>query len=208
MNLSVVFSSMLVHLKISFLGVLAACAVGIPTAALLVGRKKLSRGVFAVIDGIQTVPTLAMLTFVMLLFGLNDNTVVAAIFLYSLFPIIRNTCVGLESVDAGTIRAARGIGMTKLQVFTLVRFPLAVPMILSGVRLAVVSALGVATTGVFIGAGGLGMLIWRGIQTRNTAMMLSGAIPVSLLAVAFEYLLAWFERRLTKKTPPAKSKAA
>lgn len=200
MNFEAVLSAALVHLKMSFLGVFAACLVGIPSAALLVGRPKLARGVFAVIDAIQTVPTLAMLTFVMLIFGLNDNTVVAAIFLYSLFPIIRNTCVGLESVDAGTIRASRGIGMTRLQIFTLVRFPIAVPLVITGIRLAVVSALGIATTGVFIGSGGLGMLIWRGIQTRNTVMLLSGAIPVSLLAVCFEYLLSWFEKRLTNRT--------
>ena len=96
--------------------------------------------------------------------------------------------------------AGRGIGMTGLQLFTLVRFPIAVPMILTGVRLAIVSALGIATTGVFIGAGGLGMLIWRGIQTRNTVMMLSGAIPVSLLAILFEYLIGYTEKKLTRKT--------
>ena len=140
-----------------------------------------------------------MLTFVMLLFGLNDSTVVVTIFFYSLFPIIRNAYVGLTSVDAGTSRAGRGIGMTSLQIFTMVRFPVAVPMILTGLRLAIVSALGIATTGVFIGAGGLGMLIWRGIQTRNTAMMLSGAIPVTVLAVLFEYLLSYAEKKLTRK---------
>jgi len=86
--------------------------------------------------------------------------------------------------------------MTKLQIFTKIRFPLAVPLILTGIRLAVVSALGIATTGVFIGAGGLGMLIWRGIQTRNMAMMLSGAIPVSLLAILFEYFIGYFEKKL------------
>ena len=99
-----------------------------------------------------------------------------------------------------TIRAGRGIGMTPLQIFTMVRFPVATPMILSGIRLAIVSALGIAATGVFIGAGGLGMLIWRGIQTRNTVMMLSGAIPVSLLAVLFEYAIGFAEKKLTKKT--------
>ena len=108
--------------------------------------------------------------------------------------------MGLTSVDAGTIRAGRGIGMTPLQIFTMVRFPVATPMILSGIRLAIVSALGIAATGVFIGAGGLGMLIWRGIQTRNTVMMLSGAIPVSLLAVLFEYAIGFAEKKLTKKT--------
>ena len=197
--MSSVLSAALTHLKITFLGILAGCVVGLPLSALLVRYPKLSRGLFAVVDALQTVPTLAMLTFVMLLFGLNDSTVVVTIFFYSLFPIIRNAYVVLTSVDAGTIRAGRGIGMTSLQIFTMVRFPVAVPMILTGLRLAIVSALGIATTGVFIGAGGLGMLIWRGIQTRNTAMMLSGAIPVTVLAVLFEYLLSYAEKKLTRK---------
>lgn len=200
MNWSNVLSAALTHLEISFLGVLAGCLVGLPLAALLVRLPKLQKPLFAVVDALQTVPTLAMLTFVMLIFGLNDSTVIVTIFLYSLFPILRNAYVGLTSVDAGTIRAGRGIGMTSLQIFTMVRFPVAVPMILTGIRLAIVSALGVTATGVFIGAGGLGMLIWRGIQTRNTLMMLSGAIPVSLLAVLFEYAIGHLEKKLTKQS--------
>ena len=197
MNLTSVLSATLVHLRTTFLGVLFGCVVGLPVAVLLMKYPKLSKGTFCVIDAIQTVPTLAMLTFVMLIFGLNNSTVVAAVFLYSLFPIVRNASVGLNSIDPGIIRAGRGIGMSPVQVLTMIRLPLAMPLILSGIRLAVVSALGIVTTGVFIGAGGLGMLIWRGIQTRNTAMMLSGAIPVSVLAVFFEYLLGYVEKRLT-----------
>ena len=195
-----ILSAMLTHLEITFIGVLAAMLLGLPIAALLIGHPKAQRIVFAIVDAIQTVPTLAMLTFVMLIFGLNNSTVVVAIFFYSLFPIIRNAYVGLTTVDAGTIRAGRGIGMTPVQIFTMIRFPLAVPMILTGIRLAIVSALGVATTGVFIGAGGLGMLIWRGIQTRNMQMLFSGAIPVSLLAIFFEYVLGFIERKLKNKT--------
>lgn len=194
-----VITAAIAHLKISFAGVLLACLIGLPLAALMVKRLKLSKVVFAVIDGLQTIPTLAMLTFLMLFLGLNDKTVIAAIFLYSLFPVVRNTYMGLCSVDKGIIRAGKGIGMTKLQLFTKIRFPLAIPSILTGVRLAVVSALGVATTGVFIGAGGLGMLIWRGIQTRNMSMMLSGAVPVCLLALLFEYLLGLAEKKMTRR---------
>ena len=194
-----VISAMLTHLQISFTGVVLACAAGLPLAALMVKREKLSKFIFAIIDGIQTIPTLAMLTFVMLIFGLNDKTVITSIFLYSLFPVIRNTYAGLCSVDKGIIRAGKGIGMTKLQLFTKIRFPLAMPSILTGIRLAMVSALGIATTGVFIGAGGLGMLIWRGIQTRNMNMMLSGAIPVCALALLFEYVIGLAEKKLTRR---------
>ena len=197
MNWSAMLSAAAVHLQITFLGVLLGCAIGLPLAVLMIRVPRLGSGVFAVIDLLQTVPTLAMLIFVMLILGLNDRTVIAAIALYSLFPIIRNAYVGLTSVDAGTLRAARGIGMTPLQVFTKVRFPIAAPMILTGIRLAVVSALGIATTGVFIGAGGLGMLVWRGIQTRNTSMMLSGAVPISALALLLEYIIGRVEKKLT-----------
>ena len=199
MNWSNMLSATLVHLEITFIGVLIAVIIGLPLAAFMIGRDKLSRVVFAIVDLIQTIPTLALLIFIMLILGLNDKTVIAGIALYSLFPITRNAYVGLTSVEPGTIRAAKGIGMTDLQIFIKVRFPIAVPMILTGIRLAIVSALSIATTGVFIGAGGLGMLIWRGIQTRNTAMMLSGAVPVSLLAILFEYLIGYVEKKLSYK---------
>ena len=194
-----ILPAMLTHLRITFLGVLMAVLLGLPTAAFSTRHERFRRILFIIIDAIQTVPTLAMLTFVMLVFGLNDKTVIVAIFFYSLFPIIRNTYVGLTSVTKGTIRAGKGIGMTNMQIFSMIRFPLAIPMILIGIRLAVVSALGLATTGVFIGAGGLGMLIWRGIQTRNMKMMLSGAIPVSLLALLFEYAIGLLEKQLNKR---------
>ncbi len=197
--MSNILPAMLSHLRITFLGVLAAVILGLPAAALLIRHDKLRKMLFIIVDAIQTVPSLAMLTFVMLIFGLNDTTVIVAIFLYSLFPILRNTYVGLVSVDKGTIRAGKGIGMTNLQIFSMIRFPLAIPLILTGIRLAVVSALGLATTGVFIGAGGLGMLIWRGIQTRNMGMMLSGAVPVFLLAILFEYAIGLLEKQLKKR---------
>lgn len=200
MNWSSILPAALVHLRITFVGVLLGIVIGLPIAILLIRFPRCSKGVFYIVDAIQTIPTLAMLTFVMLLFGLNDSTVVTAIFLYSLFPIIRNSYVGLTSMDNGIIRAGKGIGMGPIQIFILVRLPLAIPMILSGIRLAIVAALGIATTGVFIGAGGLGMLIWRGIQTRNTVMMLSGAIPVTLLAVLFEFALGRLERQLITRS--------
>ena len=158
----------------------------------------LSKVILLILDVIQTVPTLAMLTFIMLIFGLNDNTVIVAIFLYSLFPIMRNTITGISGVDKGIIRAGRGIAMTELQIYTKVELPLALPVILSGIRMAIITALGITTTGVLIGAGGLGMLIWRGIQTRNTTMMLAGAIPVSVLAVIFDFLLSYLEKKIRK----------
>jgi len=196
---SQVIYAVLVHLQITFLGVLAGSAVGIPLGSAIARAPRASRVIFVVIDVIQTIPTLAMFTFLMMLFGLNNNTVVVTIFLYSLFPITRNTYTGIKTVDPGIIRAGQGIGMTALQIYRMVQLPIAMPLVLSGVRLAIITALGITTTGVLIGAGGLGMLVWRGIQTRNSMMMLSGAVPVSLLAVLFDALLTRLERVWAKK---------
>ena len=193
-------TALFTHLEMSFLGVLMGCIVGILLATLLKDKAGASKIVFTVIDIIQTIPTLAMLIFLMLVFGLNNTTVIIAIFLYSLFPITRNTYVGLANVPEGVLRAGRGLGMTNLQLYLRVELPIALPVILSGLRLAIISALGIATTGVFIGAGGLGMLIWRGIQTRNMAMLLSGAVPVSAMAILFEILFTYIEKKLTNRT--------
>ena len=198
MKLDKIFSALIIHLKISFSGVLLGSILGIVLASLIMNSKKGSKIVMTVVDAIQTVPTMAMLIFIMLIFGLNDNTVICAIFLYSLFPIVRNTYIGLSSVDRGILRAGKGIGMTNLQLYFKVKLPLAMPYILAGIRLAIVTALATTTTGVFVGAGGLGGYIWRGIQIRNNMMILTGAIPVSLLAIIFEYFLGYFEKRLKK----------
>lgn len=198
MRIEQVISALLVHLQMTFLGVSLGCIVGIAAASLLKKSTKAAKIVFTVVEIIQTVPTLAMLTFIMLLFGLNNTTVIVAIFLYSLFPIIRNTYTGLMGVDKGIIRAGKGCGMTGLQLYTKVELPIALPIILSGIRLAIIAALGVATTGVLIGSGGLGMLIWRGIQTRNTIMILSGAVPVSFLALLSDYSFSQLEKRVRK----------
>lgn len=187
------------HLQMTFIGIALGCVVGIALASLLRRHPGPAKVVFAIVDTIQTVPTLAMLTFLMLPFGLNNRTVICAIFLYSLFPIVRNTYTGLSGVDHGILRAGRGIGMTGMQLYWRVELPLALPVILSGIRIAIVSALGIATTGVLIGAGGLGKLVWLGIQRRNTAMILSGAIPVSLLAILFEALLSAVEKRMVRR---------
>ena len=189
-------NSILEHIQISFLGVLMALISGVVLAALMNRQKLLKQVVFSVNDVIQTVPTLAMVAFVRLVFGLNNTTVIVSVFLYSLFPIIRNTYTGIASVSPSVIRAARGIGMTDFQIYTKIELPIALPVIITGVKLALVSALSITTTGVLIGAGGLGMLVWRGIQTRNTTMMLSGAVPVSVLAILTDWVLSRVEKWL------------
>ncbi|MDK2799853.1 MAG: osmoprotectant transport system permease protein [Clostridiales bacterium] len=191
------------HLQIAATGVLIAVLVGITMGIVLTRYKPIAGFVMSVTDIIQTIPTLALLSILMIMFGLGNATVIIGLFLYSLLPIIRNTYVGILSVDEGLIEAGLGMGMTKTQLLFKVELPIALPIILSGIRIAFITALGITTIGVLIGAGGLGHFIWRGIQMQNTRMILSGAIPVSILAVGADLLLGFLENKLVKRAKRA-----
>jgi osmoprotectant transport system permease protein len=154
--------------------------------------------VMSVTDIIQTIPTLALLAILMMFFGLGDTTAIIALFLYSLLPIIRNTYIGLKSVEPGMVEAGIGMGMTKPQLLFKVQLPIALPVILSGIRVALVTGLGVATIGVLIGSGGLGIFIYRGVQMANIKMIFSGAVPLSVLAIGTDVLLTYVERRMLR----------
>ena len=186
-----ILSPLLVHLELSAAGVLITMAIGITLGMLLKNRPKLAGFVLGIADLIQTVPTLAMLSILCSVLGLNNKPVVVSIIFYSMLPILRSTYVGITSVNPVVVRAARGIGMKESQILMKVEVPLALSVILSGIRIAFVSALGIVTTGILVGSGGLGMLIWRGMQTRDPVMTLCGAVPVSLLALIWDLLTAF-----------------
>lgn len=194
-----ILSPLLVHLELSAAGVLITMVIGITLGMLLKNRPKLAGFVLGIADLIQTVPTLAMLSILCSVLGLNNKPVVVSIIFYSMLPILRSTYVGITSVNPVVVRAARGIGMKESQILMKVEVPLALPVILSGIRIAFVSALGIVTTGILVGSGGLGMLIWRGMQTRDPVMTLCGAVPVSLLALIWDLLTAFLENKLARK---------
>lgn len=148
---------------------------------------------------IQTIPSLALLTMLMILLGLGNTPMIAGLVLYALLPIVRNTHTGLCSVSAAVKDAARGMGMSKLQRLFQVELPLAFPLVFSGIRISVVNSLSIAVMGVLIGAGGLGYPVYRGIQTQNFARIMSGAIPVMLMAVLFDFVMTRIEKRLVKQ---------
>ncbi len=150
-------------------------------------------------DTVQTIPSLALLSVLMILFGLGNVTLIIGLILYSLLPIVRNTYTGITGIPMHIKDAARGMGMSKLQRLIKVELPLAFPLIFSGIKIAVVTSLGIAVMGVLIGSGGLGYPIYRGIQTRNVGLILSGAIPVVLLALVFDYVMSKIEHMLTNK---------
>lgn len=194
-----IISPLLVHLQLSATGVLITMVIGISLGILLRNRPKLADFILGITDVIQTVPTLAMLSIFCAYLGLNNKPVVVSIILYSMLPILRSTYTGIISVNPVTVRAARGIGMKEIQILLKVEIPLALPVILSGIRIAFVSALGIVTTGVLVGSGGLGMLIWRGMQTRDWVMTMYGAVPVSMLALLWDLLTSFLEKKMVHK---------
>ena len=185
------------HFLISVCGVLLASAVAIPTGFLIARRGRLARWIVGAANVIQTVPSLALMSILMLGLGLGARTVIATVLLYSLLPIVRNTCAGIRSIRPQVLDAARGMGMTALQTVLRVELPLALSVIMAGVRNALVVAVGVTTIGTFIGAGGLGDIISRGVNVANgSAIIVAGALPTALMAVCADIVLGLLERGL------------
>ena len=149
----------------------------------------------------QTIPSLAMLAILMFLIGTGPNTVVFAVFLYAILPILKNTVGGINSVTPELVDAAKGMGMTKYQIMRKVELPLAISIIMGGIRNALVLAIGVTAVGTFIGAGGLGDIITRGITVANgSPIIIAGAIPTALMAVLADFALGAIENKLKPRT--------
>lgn len=184
------------HLQLMALSVLAACLVGLPAGIIAARVRWLAAPLVTLANIVQTIPSIALLGFLLPLFGIGQTTAAIALFLYALLPIIRNTITGLNGVDAAILDAARGMGMTERQLLFRVQLPLARPVIFAGVRTAAVINVGVTTLSPLIGAGGLGTFIFRGLATNNTAVILLGAVPAALLALSVDLLLGLTERLL------------
>ncbi|MGG1573464.1 ABC transporter permease [Fictibacillus sp. NRS-1165] len=205
-NASYVWEQFYRHFLMSAYGVLFAAIVAIPLGILIARYHRLSTWVMSLANIIQTIPALAMLAVLMLVMGLGTNTVVFALFLYSLLPIIKNTYTGIRNVDQALLESGKAMGMTKFQVLRMVELPLAISVIMAGLRTALVITIGIATIGTFIGAGGLGDIILRGTNaTDGTAIILAGAIPTALMAVISDISMGWLERKFS---PSKKNKIA
>jgi osmoprotectant transport system permease protein len=186
------------HFLMSAYGVLFAAIVAIPLGILIARYHRLSGWVLSLANIIQTVPALAMLAILMLVMGLGANTVVVALFLYSLLPIIKNTYTGIRNVDHALLESGEAMGMTKFQILRMVELPLSLSVIMAGLRTALVIAIGIATVGTFIGGGGLGSIIVRGTNvTDGTVIILAGAIPTALMAVVADVVMGRLERWLS-----------
>ena len=196
-NAGYVFEQFTRHFLISMYGVLFAAIVAIPLGFWIARHKKLADWIIGAANVIQTIPSLALLSILMLGLGLGSDTVIATVFLYSLLPIIKNTYTGVRNVDAALLDTGKGMGMTRMQLTYLVELPLSLSVIMAGLRNALVVAIGITAIGTFIGAGGLGDIISRGVNATNgTAIILAGAIPTALMAVLADWLLGLMEKRL------------
>jgi ABC transporter, permease protein len=196
-NGSYVFEQFIRHFLISIYGVLFASILAIPLGFLIARKGKLSNLFISIANVMQTIPSLAMLAILMFAIGTGPNTVVLSVFLYSILPILKNTVAGINSVSPAIVDAAKGMGMTKSQIRRKIEFPLSVSIIMGGIRNALVVAIGVTAVGTFIGAGGLGDIITRGITVANgSPIIVAGAIPTALMAVIADLLLAALENKL------------
>lgn len=194
------------HFLISIYGVLLAAIVGIPLGIFISRYRKLSSTVVGLANVIQTIPSLAMLSILMLGLGLGVNTVIVTVFLYSLLPILKNTYTGMQNVNKDVIDAGKGIGMTSWQRLYYVELPLSMSVIMAGLRNALVLAIGITAIGSFVGAGGLGDIIIRGTNaTDGGAIILAGALPTALMAIIADGVLGFLEHRLDPSSKKVKN---
>jgi osmoprotectant transport system permease protein len=186
------------HVVLVFAATFVAVGIGIPLGVALTRKPRLAGPILGAASVVQTVPSLALLGLLIplpLFGGIGKSTAIIALVVYALLPILRNTHAGIRSVDPAVLEAADGLGLDAGQRLRKVELPLALPVILAGVRVATVATIGLATVAAAIGAGGLGVLIYRGIATVDERLILAGALPAALLALVADGLLGWVERR-------------
>jgi osmoprotectant transport system permease protein len=190
------------HIVLVSASMAISLAVGLPLGIALVSRARLQRWVIGVANVVQTIPSLALFGFLIpvpWIGGVGASTAIVALSLYALLPILRNTCTGIAGVDPAVIESARGMGMTPRQVLWQVQLPLAAPVLLAGIRVATAICIGVTTIAAAIGAGGLGVFIFRGLAMVNNQVILAGAIPAACLAIAADSGLGYFQRSSARR---------
>lgn len=188
-----------VHMRMSLLSVLIAALIAIPAGILLTRHERAAKAVLAVAGVVQTIPGLVMLGIGLLLFGLGMLPSVIVLAAYAILPILQNTYTGIHEVDGLYTEAARGIGMSGAQMLRRVELPMAMPAIVAGIRMSLVYTISWATLAALIGAGGLGDLIWTGLSSYDTNMILAGAVPASVLAIAAGGLIDLVQKAVTPR---------
>ena len=187
-----------IHLFLTCLAVFLASLVAFPFAFFFAGHKQISQWILGLTGILQTFPSIALLAFMIPLFGIGTKPAIMGLFIYSLLPILRNAHTAITQIDPRLITAARGIGLYPMEIFFLVKFPLAFPTILAGIRTATTLNIGTATLAAFIGAGGLGEPIVAGLALNDTSLILEGAIPAAVLAVVIDGVFGLIEKLLVR----------
>ena len=188
------------HLWLVVIAVGTAAGVAIPMAVWCQRNRRMGGVVVRLTDAVQTVPSLALFGLLLplpLLGGIGERLAILVLFLYALLPILRNTLLGLDGVGEGVRESALALGMTPGEILREIELPLAAPSIMAGLRLATVTTIGTATVGAAIGAGGLGVLLYRGLATVETELLLAGALPAAAMAMGADWIFQWIEDKLS-----------
>lgn len=187
------------HFLVSMSALALGILIAVPVGILLVNSRRIAQWVISLCSVFQTIPSLALLAIMVPLFGVGKTPAIMALFIYSLLPILRNTYLGMMQVDKNCLDAAKGMGMTRQQVITKVQLPLALPVIMSGIRLSAVYVIGWATIASYVGAGGLGDFIFAGLSNYNFYFIVFATILVTCLALIVDLVLGKLETRITPK---------
>lgn len=196
-NREQILSLLLDHIQLTCLAVGLAIVIGVPLGLLISYTKGLNKLVLGIASVIQAVPSMALLGFAIPFLGIGVLPSVIVVVLYSLLPIVKNTFTGIQGISPELMESAKGIGLTKPEILFKVQIPLALPVMMAGIRISAVTAVGLMTMAAFIGGGGLGYLVFSGISTVNNAQILAGAIPACLLALLVDFLLGQVEKFVT-----------
>lgn len=188
------------HLLLSFVALALGIIVAVPLGIWLSQVPKIANIVIGIASVLQTIPTLALLTLMVILLGVGKVPSIVALFIYSLLPILRNTYLGIAGVDPNLTDAAQGMGMSRMQVIRKVLLPLAVPVIMAGIRLSAVYVIAWATIAAYIGGGGLGEFIFNGLQGYRIDLILGGTIPTIIISILMDVFGGYLERKMTPQT--------
>ena len=188
------------HLLLSFVALALGIIVAVPLGIWLSQVPKLANIVIGIASVLQTIPTLALLTLMVILLGVGKIPSIVALFIYSLLPILRNTYLGIAGVDPNLTDAAQGMGMSRMQVIRKVLLPLAVPVIMAGIRLSAVYVIAWTTIAAYIGGGGLGEFIFNGLQGYRIDLILGGTIPTIIISILMDLFGGYLERKMTPQT--------
>jgi osmoprotectant transport system permease protein len=192
-------ASLLKHIQITGMAVGLAILIGVPIGIMITRKRNIADLVINIANIFQTLPSLALFGLIIPFLGIGVVPAVFVLFLYALLPIIKNTYIGITQVDPATIEAGVGMGMTSNQILTMIEVPLALPVIMGGIRVSTVINIGTATIAALIGAGGLGEFIFKGLSMNNNNMILMGAVPAAILAILVDFIFGKIEKALIPK---------